>query len=238
MPNNWFRFKQFTIYQDRTAMKVGTDGVLLGAWTETKNAEKILDIGTGTGLIALMLAQRSEAHIEAIEIDEGAAGQAAENISSSPFSGRINLTHTSLAKFLEETNEKFDLIVCNPPFFKNSLHPPSDSRAIARHSKELGLDELFSSVHNLLKEEGRFCMIYPFSGKEEVIQIAARENLFPVKITNVKPSELKNPIRVLVEFSSKSLNTTVNNLAIETAVRHEFTREYTELTRDFYPGIK
>ena len=128
MPNDYFKFKQFTIHQDKCAMKVGTDGVLLGAWAECANAKGILDIGTGTGLIALMIAQRSNAKIDAVEIDETASKQAKENIKKSLWNDRIEILNISFQDFSKSTNEKYDLIVSNPPYFQNSLYAPDEKR--------------------------------------------------------------------------------------------------------------
>ena len=138
MANSWFQFKQFTIKQDRSGFKVGTDGVLLGAWADISGSDTVLDIGTGTGLLALMLAQRSDAKITAIEIDLASFEQAGENILDSPWSKRITLIHSPLQKFT--TEDKFDLIVSNPPFFQDSLRPTSGSLGISKHDILLSLD--------------------------------------------------------------------------------------------------
>lgn len=151
MSESSFQFKEFTVFHDKCAMKVGTDGVLLGAWTECDNCKDMLDIGTGCGLIALMLAQKSAAFIDAIEIDNTAAIQAADNFKNSKWSNRLTIIHKSLQVHANSTSKKYDLIVSNPPFFENSLKTPLASRNIARHNEHL-LTKIFSNFHpNYLK---------------------------------------------------------------------------------------
>ena len=150
MANDYFRFKHFTVWQQHCAMKVGTDGVLLGAWAD--GGQRILDIGTGTGLIALMMAQRfPAAEVTAVEIDEQAAMQACENVAASPFADRVNVIHDDILRYADACAEGcFDAIVCNPPFFVNSLKNPDSKRALARHNDNLSFCQLFSIVHLLI----------------------------------------------------------------------------------------
>jgi tRNA1Val (adenine37-N6)-methyltransferase len=234
--NSWFRFKQFKINQDRTAMKVGTDGVLLGAWTDVANAKRVLDIGTGTGLIALMIAQRnSEAVVDAIDIDEHACGQAEENAAASPWWERVKVTHSSLEQFAENTDDKYDLIVCNPPYFINSKRSDDEKRRLARHADELTLEHLFRASAVLLADTGRMGIVFPFVDKDKVIKAAARNGLHPEKILNVKHNEEKQPVRVLISFSKeRNVFAGEKDIAIETGVRHNYTKEFSDLVRDFY----
>ena len=198
MPNDFFSFKQFTIHQDRCAMKVGTDGVLLGVLSpidagyvlssEKENSEyKILDIGTGTGLVAIMLAQRTEgkAKISAVEIDAEAALQARENASNTPW--QIDVYNKSIQDFAHECQEKFDLIVSNPPFFINSLKAPDKSRNTARHTDELSFKDLVDSAEKLLAENGRFTVIIPCSSENDYIKIADSRKMFAKSVVRVVP---------------------------------------------------
>lgn len=204
-PHNAFCFKQFHIHHDRCAMKVGTDGVLLGAWSETDTAHHILDIGTGTGLIALMLAQRSKhnAHIDAIEIDFDAYQQAVENVNNSVWHRQINVHHTSLQQF--QPSLKYDLIVSNPPYFVKSLKAPDQQRNISRHTDELPYTAIIDSCTRLLHPKGRLCLILPLSEGIIFKQMAEKANLFCSKKINVR-HKLSKPIeRLLLEFSFHTL---------------------------------
>ncbi|MFZ1806249.1 MAG: methyltransferase [Cyclobacteriaceae bacterium] len=200
-PDNAFYFKQFHIHHDRCAMKVGTDGVLLGAWSEINAAQNILDIGTGTGLIALMLAQRSKhnAHIDAIEIDFDAHQQAVENVNNSVWHQQINVYHTSLQQF--QPSIKYDLIVSNPPYFVKSLKAPDRQRNLSRHADELPYYTIIDSCTQLLHPKGRLCLILPLSEGIIFIQQAEKANLFCKKKINVRHERSKPIERLLLEFS-------------------------------------
>lgn len=227
-----FRFKQFTICQDRTAMKVGTDGVLLGAWAELRDAQNILDIGTGTGLIALMTAQRCPlAHIEGVEIDLDAAQQARENVLASPWAGRIEIHHTSITNFTP--GHLFDRIVCNPPFFTNSTKTPDQQRTIARHSDTLPQQLLLESVHRLLQKDGSFSVILPPDESNSFIKLALQFDLHPSHITYVHPTPAKDPKRYLIRFKHAPQFFTCDHLIIE-YFRHQYSEEYVCLTKSFY----
>jgi tRNA1Val (adenine37-N6)-methyltransferase len=235
MPNPYFQFKQFIIHQQQTAMKVGTDGVLLGAWTDCTNCNQILDIGTGTGLIALMLAQRSQANIEAVELDQNACKDAARNFKNSPWCNRITLHETTIQSFASESHHQFDLIVCNPPFFANSLKTPDTSRNNARHDDSLPSDELFNAVIKLLTTDGRFSVIIPVLNQQEYLIKAARIQLFPSHITCVKPTPNTEHKRVLIQFGfGISGETIADELIVEENGRHQYSSRFVELTRDFY----
>ncbi|MBN2682982.1 MAG: methyltransferase [Bacteroidales bacterium] len=235
MPNNYFQFKLFKINQDKTAMKVGTDGVLLGAWTNCNIATKVLDVGTGTGLIALMMAQRSKAMIEAVEIEINAWLQAKTNFENSPWAYRLKVENASFQSYCDKGLVKiYDLIVCNPPFFNNSYKPESPQREIARHSILLSPLDLVSGVNQLLKDEGLFSVILPFSTHKEFIEIAEKNDLFCCRITIVRPLPNLEPHRVLMEFRKQQINCIENSLCIETGERHQYSADYIELTKDFY----
>ncbi len=239
-----FKFKQFTIHQDKCAMKVGTDGVLLGAWTSLKNnSNSILDIGTGTGLITLQLAQRSDAlTIDAIEIDDNAFEQAVENFENSNWGDRLFCYHASLDEFTSEIDEKYDLIVSNPPFYTPTLSSTSltkgeeiisEARKKARFYDSLPFENLIDSVIKLLSKNGTFSVIIPFKEEENFIALAEKNNLFPTRICNVKGNQSTKSKRSLLEFSFQKNNIEHTTLIIEIE-RHKYTKEYQNLVKDFY----
>jgi tRNA1Val (adenine37-N6)-methyltransferase len=234
MSNSWFQFKKFIIRQDKTAMKVGTDGVLLGAWSRVQECSRILDVGTGTGLIALMMAQRTKASIDAIEIDPEAAKQACENVIESPWNERINVMCTSLQDFYQASAKKYDLVVCNPPYFKDSLKAGTPSRSIARHSDQLELTELVSCSKILLNTQGRLSVILPADKEPEMISIAKDYDLFPSKILRVRPIPGKEHKRVLMEFSFLRTELQESEMNLETGLRHQYSPEYITLTLEYY----
>ena len=212
--NNYFQFKQFRIEQKRSAMKVGIDGILLGAWADVSDCNSILDIGTGTGLIALMLAQRSQARITAIEIEKNAAEEAIENVAASPWKKRVDVQNVSLQKFAAESNQRFDLIVSNPPFFQNSLKAGNENRSLARHTDSLPYKTLVEITSALLTEEGRCAFIFPELALEEIEILVQLNQLYLKRITTVAPNEKKTVNRILVEMSKKENSTQADSLQI------------------------
>ena len=226
-----FRFKQFSIVQEKSAMKVGTDGVLLGAWANTESPKKILDIGTGTGLILLMLAQRfPEAELTGIEIDENAFNEAKLNVSESIFKERCEVVHSSLQEFRSE--EKFDFIVSNPPFFELT-HQENSSRNKARQQSDLTFKELIFHSEKLLSENSNFYVIITSQSEAYFVELASELNLFPQKITRVKGNENADFKRSLMIFSRKNSQPEIDELIIEIS-RNVYTENYISLTRDFY----
>lgn len=234
LANQYFRFKQFTIYQEKTAMKVGTDGVLLGAWANINQAEKVLDVGTGTGLIAIMMAQRSSGKIHAIETKKKAYQQAKENINNCPWADRIQIHHTSFQDYVLHTNCLYDLIVSNPPYFGDSLSPPAKDREQARHTKTLSHDDLIKGSLKILNYNGLLSVILPYREGCSFIRLAENNGLYCIRKTYVKPNPNKNPKRLLLEFSYHPGEPAENHLVIEKSGRHDFTKEYRMLTGDFY----
>ena len=231
-----FSFKQFSIQQDRCAMKIGTDGVLLGAWTPiTNNPLSVLDIGTGTGIIALMLAQRSNAEqIDALEIDEDAYEQAVDNFENSPWSDRLFCFHAGLDEFVEEPEDEYDLIVSNPPFYTEDYKTDNEQRDLARFADAMPFEDLIEAADLLLSEKGVFSVIIPFKEEESFLALAAAYELYPFKITRVKGTPTTETKRSLLAFSrNETTNVSIDELIIETA-RHIYTPEYIVLTKDFY----
>lgn len=226
-----FRFKQFSVNDSNCAMKVGTDAVLLGAWVNIDHADTILDIGTGCGLIALMAAQRSTAQITAIDIDEYASIQSKENFLASPWHERLVTVHGAVQQLNSATS--FDLIVCNPPFFKNALKAPDHQRNIARHNDELSFESLLVTVDRLLNNNGKFAFVLPNNEAHQVITIAATYQLYPNRCCNILSRENKSPNRLLVELSRKASVIERETLIIRD-LNNQYTLQYKELTKDFY----
>lgn len=211
-------------------MKVGTDGVLLGAWHRIVG-ERVLDIGTGTGLIALMTAQRSFCLVDSIEIDKDAYLQVKGNFSKSKWEERLEISHTSLQYF--SPKYKFDTIVSNPPFFINSQKAPDESRNFARHTDSLSFEELLQFTSENLTEIGVASFVIPYESEKEFIQIAKYYNLYPSRICRVRGTE-KSPIkRSLIELSFDKVDCLETSLTIEIS-RHVYTQDYISLTKDFY----
>ena len=231
-----FQFKQFSINQDQCAMKIGTDSVLLGAWCPViDNPKSVLDIGTGTGILSLMLAQRTNADlIDAIEIDDNAYEQAVENFENSKYSDRLFCYHAGLDEFVENPEDEYDLIISNPPFYDENFKSDDESRNLARFQDAMPFDELLDAVDLLLSENGLFATIIPFKEEDDFIELAAELELYPIKITRVRGTFKTPIIRSLLAF--KRFETPVfiaDELVIEIE-RHIYTEEYINLTKDFY----
>lgn len=231
MPNPYFSFKRFTVYHDKCAMKVGTDGVLLGAWTHVDTSQRILDIGTGSGLVALMLAQRCEASITAIDIDSEAVEQAQININASDWKERMEVYHTDLCKFSPE--HLFDTIVSNPPYFVDSLKCSDIQRNTARHNDTLTSEQLFGNVSRMLCEEGEFSLVLPFEQTESAISIGEKYGLYPTRHTRVITRPGLPPKRSLLAFKKHPEEYIPQDLVIELE-RHVYSKEYIALTKEFY----
>lgn len=230
-----FQFKEFTVYQDRCAMKVGTDGVLLGAWTSLDHQpETILDVGSGTGLIALQLAQRSVAEtIDAIELDENAYEQCVANFEGSPWADRLFCYHAGFDEFVDEIEDQYDLIVSNPPFYSEEVASGDVSRDQARQNSSLPFDELMEGVAKLLSEHGRFSVIVPFKEEGNMLDMASRNQLYPQRITRVKGNAQVEYKRSLMVFGFEKMEAQMDELIIETE-RHQYTDAYIKLTEAFY----
>ena len=230
MRNSRFTFKQFAVEQSGAAMKIGTDGVLLGAWVDVVNANRVLDVGTGTGVIALMMAQRSGAQtIVGVDIEQGAVECAVANFASSPWAGRLMAVQSSVQDF---EDEKFDLIVSNPPYFSHSLLCPDSCRTTARHTTSLTLEQLDASVCRMLEKRGRFALILP---TEQMERYLALTQLNLVRRCDVRSRSESETIRTMAELSFGGRESVVcESLTIYEDEGRQYTAQYRELTKDFY----
>lgn len=235
--NNYFQFKQFRVEQINAAMRVGTDGVLLGAWIDLENARYVLDIGTGTGVIALMIAQRSAAIIDAIDIEAGAIADARLNFAHSPWANRLNLTHISIQEWVKQAGKKYDCIVSNPPFFQNSIQSVSPQKSIARHTTNLNYQELFESVSLLLNTSGAFSIVVPSDTKQQLVEYANQKGLYLTKITKVVPKPGKPCKRLLLQFKFQQDHALENELMLETEVKHVYTQQAIDMLKNFYLNL-
>jgi tRNA1Val (adenine37-N6)-methyltransferase len=231
-----FQFKQFTVQQDRCAMKIGTDSVLLGAWTPVENKPfSILDIGAGTGILSLMLAQRSAAEqIDSLEIDEDGYEQCVENFENSPWSDRLFCFHAGLDEFIEEPEDEYDIIISNPPFYSEDYKSDNSQRDLARFQDALSFEDLVEAADLLLSENGIFAVIIPFKEEERFIDLCAKMELFPVKVTRVKGSHTTPIVRSLLAFKRYELSVLEADELVIEINRHEYTDDYINLTKDFY----
>lgn len=235
MSNSTFAFKQFVIQQDRCAMKVGTDAVLLGAYVNPIDSKNILDIGTGTGVIALMLAQKSNAQIVAIDIDKEAAEQAKINFEESKFSDKLKVENKSLQEFVKSNEKKFDLIVTNPPYFVGSLKSSDSNRSTARHTDLLPFNELIDGVKQLLTEKGKFCLILPKNEAIKFRELAETKGFHLSKLLRVRTRlDKEEEKRQILQFEYQPSEFSESTLVIEQDSRMSYTDEYKSLTKDYY----
>lgn len=216
-------------------MKVGTDGVLLGAWANADHAATLLDIGTGSGLIALMLAQRyPNIDILGIDIDKAATTQAGDNFLKSAWSNRLQAIHAPLEQFASECTTRFDVIVSNPPYFLQSLHSPDRQRTTARHTTELSYHSLLLHSHKLLSANGSLHLILPVNEAENLLENLAAYKFFCLRKTYVHPTKDAPPKRLLITLKKIAGTVQHDSLTIESGIRHQYTPEYINLTHDFY----
>ena len=231
-----FKFKQFAVNQDRCAMKIGTDAVLLGAWCPIDNNPKsILDVGAGTGILALMLAQRTNAdQIDALEIDEEAYEQCVENFENSPWADKLFCYHAALDEFVDDPEDEYDLIISNPPFYSEDFKTTDEQRDLARFQDAMPFEDLIEAADLLLSENGTFAVVIPYKEEERFIDLCAEYELYAVKATRVKGSHKTPIVRSLLAFKRYELSVlTADELVIEIN-RHEYTDDYINLTQDFY----
>ncbi|NQY68699.1 MAG: methyltransferase [Flavobacteriales bacterium] len=231
-----FAFKEFTVHHDRCAMKVGTDGVLIGAWAKLDNPLRVLDIGAGTGLVSLMMAQRHpKVVIDAVEIDEDAFNQCKENFDRSKWKGRLQVFHAPFQEFYKASQSQYDLIISNPPFFTGGVESLDEKRNLARISNSLSFNVLANGAGKLLVKEGRLALIIPVECEDEIIGKMKNDGLIVNRITRVRGREGVPLKRCLIEFekSEEDLPIYANELIIEKS-RHDYTSDYIKLTKSFY----
>lgn len=231
MANPYFQFKQFTIWHDKTAMKVGTDGVLLGAWATVENNDSVLDIGAGTGLIALMMAQRGASAVDAVEIDEDAFLQTCDNISHSQWNTVVTPVHVDIKDF--SSGKQYHRIVSNPPFFNNALLSPEQKRTVARHSVGLSWNILIQKAFELLLPEGSFSVVLPWPDAKQFVSLALISGFYESRVCLIASREGKEPNRVLLEFTKQKNKAKQAVLCLRNS-DNSYTDEYKLLTHDFY----
>ncbi len=231
MPNTWFRFKQFTVHHDRCAMKVGTDAVLLGAWANIEHANRIVDAGCGSGVIALMAAQRNaHALVTGLEIEPEAAAQATENSAASPFNERIRIVQTDVFGFGEAV---YDHVVCNPPFHAGHVVPENEQRKNARHASN-GMDEWFRMTYRLSTEAGKASFVLPYESFDSLNVKTRKLGWHISRYCSVSPREGKEPVRMLIELSKEDVTCELSEIQIETTARGVYHESYLTLVKDFY----
>jgi len=236
-PHSIFRFKQFSVSHHRSTMKVGTDAVILGAWTPVDNCRRILDVGTGCGIIALMLAQRSDAEITAIDIDEESIEEAMDNFRNNHWNTQLNAVHTSLRHYCESVQTKFDLVISNPPFFQNSLLPNSHKSKLARHTVSLTFDELARDSCRLLGDHGRLVIILPIAEKDNYLFSGLRYGMYLSGKLEVFPGTGKPAKRMILEFTlDKPALVKSHALTVRNADGF-YSDEYKKMTKAFHPDI-
>jgi len=236
MPNPYFRFKQFTVYHDRCAMKITTDACLFGAWcateiqNETIKISRLLEIGTGTGLLSVMIAQKNDLSIDAVEIDAEASEQARENAGSSPWQNRIHIIHEDIRNF--QSTQGYDVIVSNPPFYENEISSQQASKNLAHHSSELKLSELFWMIKNNLAGTGFFFLLLPYKRQKELEKLLEQHRLFVYKKVVVHQSTAHDPFRIMLMGGQNVAATHQSTIAIREG--KEYTQDFIQLLRDYY----
>ncbi|BAV04405.1 tRNA1Val (adenine37-N6)-methyltransferase [Filimonas lacunae] len=238
MPNNYFQFKQFTVYQDACAMKVCTDACLFGAWVvaglgqRPQPAQQVLDIGGGTGLLSLMVAQETNATIHTVEIDIAAAEQATANFAGSPWANRLSVHQTAIQQFTSSL--QYDVIISNPPFFENDLKSASNKRNLALHSEALSLDELFKNVDRLLQPEGVFALLLPWHRHKEAIAIATQSGLHMTAMASIQQTPAHNNFRVMLLFERITQHSFTQEQLVIRDADNLYTQEFSRLLKNFY----
>ena len=233
MSNPYFHFKQFTIWHDKTAMKVGTDSVMLGSWALVENGDLVLDIGTGTGIIALMLAQRGAGIVDCVEVDIEACNQASNNVSLSPWADNIHIIHSDIVDYSLTTTKLYKRIISNPPYFNNSLVSPLSKRTVARHAIGLTWELLIGHAWKMLQVDGTFSVVLPWPDAKQFIKLAVIQGFYQSKVCLISPKVGKEFNRVMLEFSKYSSICCDSTIYIRDR-ENQYTSDYQSLTADFY----
>jgi tRNA1Val (adenine37-N6)-methyltransferase len=243
MPNDFFQFKKFKIEQEKCAMKVCTDACLFGAWVseivnrQSQIANKILDIGAGTGLLPLMVAQKSnQAIIDAVEIDKSAATQCSFNFQQSPWNERLHVHHSSIQQFNQSSNQLYNFIISNPPFFENDLKSKNTKRNIALHSDALSLEELLFAINSLLIEDGNFAVLLPFHRSDFFEKLVSKKNYFLQKKILVKQTPKHEYFRSMSFFGKQEMSKNISSIIIKDE-ENKYTGEFALLLKDYYLNL-
>lgn len=238
VPNPYFQFKQFTIHHDRCAMKVTTDSCFFGAWTanemqnEKLNTRNVLDIGCGTGLLSLMIAQKNPVNIDAVEIDPEAAEQANQNAASSPWPGRIDIFNEDILTF--EPAKKYDAVICNPPFYENELASGRDKKNMAHHSSRLTIAQVLDQIKSHLHDDGCFFLMYPFKREKEMKELFSQKQLYPAKKLYLRQSIQHAPFRTIVMGRQKNFSEATEESIAVWNEHQQYTERFRELMKDYY----
>lgn len=230
---NAFQFKQFKVYHHQSTLKVGTDAILLGAWADINNTEKILEIGSGCGVISLMLAQRTNAFIDAIDIDKKSCEEAIRNVEISPWQNQIKISNISFQNYYKTTEYQYDLIISNPPFFSNSLKSSDINKNLAKHNDNLSFDELAKGIYKLLKNKGKAYIILPVNEAERFKLEASKQHLHCQKEIEIYTSVKKPISRLLMQFGKDIKFFTKEKLRIMDG-NQNYTPDFKNLTKDYY----
>ncbi len=228
-----FRFRRFSLHHHRSTMKVGTDAVLLGIWTDVSNVETALDIGTGSGILSLLLASRCEVTVDAVDIDRDSVQEAKKNFSNSPFKNQLHVYHDDFVHFASVNKKQYELIVSNPPFFVNDLPSEDKKKTLARHTQSLQYYELIKGTAQLLKTQGRFCLVLPYYESQNFVTIAKTVGLCLQKQMLIFPKFCKEPNRVNLQlgFQHKKLNTEKFIIRNE---NNSYTGQYVNMVKNYY----
>jgi tRNA1Val (adenine37-N6)-methyltransferase len=233
-----FHLKPFSLQHHRSTMKVGTDAMILGVWANVEKVSYALDIGTGCGIISLLIASRSNAKITAIDIDNESINEANENFQNSPYSDRLQAVLADLNNFSINSNTKFDLIVSNPPFFVNDLRSMDEKRKMARHSDNLSYSQLCEGVNHLISSNGKFCIVLPYEESRQFVEIAKKNALFQSKQFVIFPREGMLPNRINFEFSKNQGEKIITEKFTIRNLNDTFTSQYIDLLKDYYLNLE
>lgn len=231
-----FHLKQFSLHHHRSSMKVGTDSLLLGIWVQPEEAQRILDIGTGCGILALLMAARSKANLDAIEYDKASYEEAKQNFHNSPYHDRLFAIHDDFTNFAQQGNNTYDLIISNPPFFVNDMRPKENIRSNARHGDKLNYNDLCSGVHRLMNTNGRFCLVLPYEESKIFRSVAEKYGLYVRRQLLIFPKRGWQPNRVNLELTREKYPVPLSEKFIIREEDNSFTQQYIDFFKNFLIG--